>query len=154
MTSIIINNTILLVLKRIFNNNDIINKIYNIYLIDKYFAKNMNTKSVKLFKQRYSVVNNEYIDIIVKNIKPTFQNIYFIKKIMITYDITFKFLLQTPSLIKYVEYKYKNDEKIILELCKKDIKTIKYISNELKSDHIFINKILELYPLMYFILYE
>lgn len=147
------NNNVLLVIKRIFDNNDIINKIYNIYLIDKYFAKNMTNKSVKLFKYRYTK-NSEYIDIIVKNIKPTFQNMYFIKKIMITPEITLKFLLKTPLLIEYVEYKYKNDENIILELCKKDIKTIKYISNELKSNHIFINKILELYPMMYLVLYE
>lgn len=147
------NNNVLLVIKRIFDNNDIINKIYNIYLIDKYFAKNMTNKSVKLFKYRYTK-NSEYIDIIVKNIKPTFQNMYFIKKIMITPEITLKFLLKTPLLIEYVEYKYKNNENIILELCKKDIKTIKYISNELKSNHIFINKILELYPMMYLVLYE
>lgn len=146
------NNNVLLVIKRIFDNNDIINKIYNIYLIDKYFAKDMTNNSVKLFKYKY-ITNSEYIDIIVKNIKPTFQNNYFIKKIMITPEITTKFLLKTPSLIQYVEYKYKNDENIIFELCKKDIKTIKYISNELKSNHIFINKILELYPMMYLVLY-
>ena len=40
------NNYILMILKKLFN-NDIINYIYDIYLIDKYFEKNINNISIQ-----------------------------------------------------------------------------------------------------------
>ena len=63
------NNYILMILKKLFNNNDVINHIYDLYLIDKYFDKNINNKSIQLFKKRF-INNNETIDKIVKTIKP------------------------------------------------------------------------------------
>jgi hypothetical protein len=139
------NNYILMILKKLINNNDIINYIYDIYLIDKYFNKNINNKSIQLFKNRF-INNYETIDKIVKTIKPNYFNIINIKKLLITEEITIKFLEQIPILIKNLSYNYKNNKELILLICKKDETMIKYASNELKSDKDFINKMIDIYP--------
>jgi len=138
------NNYILMILKKLFN-NDIINYIYDIYLIDKYFEKNINNISIQLFKKRF-INNNNNIDKIIKTIKPTYFNIINIKKLLLTDEITFKFLEQMPILIKDLSYKYKNNKELILLICKKDKSLIKYASQELKSDKDFINKMIDMYP--------
>ena len=113
------NNYILMILKKLFNNNDIINHIYDLYLIDIYFNKNINNKSIQLFKKRF-INNNEIIDKIVKTIKPNYFNIINIKKLLLTEEITLKFLDKMPIIIKYLNYNYKNNKELILSICKKD----------------------------------
>ena len=139
------NNYILMILKKLFNNNDIINNIYDIYLIDKYFDKNINNKSIQLFKNRF-INDEEKIDKIVKIIKPNYFNIINIKKLLLTEEITLKFLEKMPIIIKYLNYNYKNNKELILSICKKDESLIKYASHELKSDKDFIDKMIDIYP--------
>jgi RecG-like helicase len=138
-------NYILMILMKLFNNNDIINNIYDFYLIDKYFDKNINNKSIQLFKKRF-INNNDKIEKIVKTIKPNYFNIININKILLTEEITIKFLEQMPILIKNLNYNYKNNKNLIISICKKDPTLIKYASHELKSDKDFINKMIDIYP--------
>jgi hypothetical protein len=139
------NNNVLLILKRKFDNKDIITKIYDIYLIDKYFSNIMNNKSIKLLKTRY-IKDVENLNRIVKIINPQFHNMYYIRKLLITPEITLELLYKIPILIKNLEYKYKNNAEIMIKLCKKDKTIIKYASQELKSDINFINKMIDIYP--------
>lgn len=140
-----IDNKILLIIKKLNLNNDIINYIYDIYLIDKYFSKNLNNKSLKLFKNKYSNDKNK-LDIIVKNLKPEYLNIYYIKQLLINDEIIKKILLKMPILIKSLDYKYKNDSELITMICSKDKTMIKYASNTLKSNYDFMIKMIEIYP--------
>ena len=138
-------NYILMILKKLFDNNDIINNIYDIYLIDKYFGDNINNKSIQLFKKKF-INDNENINKIVKTIKPNYINIINIKKLLLTEEITIKILEKMPILIKNLNYKYKNNKELLLSICKKDPSLIKYASQELKSDKDFINKMIDIYP--------
>ena len=138
-------NYILMILKKLFDNNDIINNIYDIYLIDKYFGDNINNKSIQLFKKKF-INDNENINKIVKTIKPNYINIINIKKLLLTEEITIKILEKMPILIKNLNYKYKNNKELLLSICKKYPSLIKYASQELKSDKDFINKMIDIYP--------
>jgi hypothetical protein len=51
-------------------------------LIDKYFDKNINNKSIQLFKKRF-INDIDKIDKIVKTIKPNYFNIINIKKLLL-----------------------------------------------------------------------
>jgi hypothetical protein len=139
------NNFILMILMKKFNNMDVIKHIYDLYLIDKYFDKNINYKSIQLFKNRF-INDIDKIDKIVKIIKPNYFNIINIKKLLLTDEITIKFLEKMPIIIKYLNYNYKNNKELILSICKKDETLIKYASNELKSDIDFIDKMIDIYP--------
>ena len=61
-------------------------------------------------------------------------------------DVIIMFLNNMPILIKYLPYKYKNDKKIMLLLCKKDRTIIRYASNELRADYDFMNELIDFYP--------
>jgi hypothetical protein len=140
------NNLILMILIKKFNNMDIINNIYNFYLIDKYFGQTtINNKSIQLFKNKF-INDKENIERIIKIINPNYLNIYYIKKLLISDEITLKFLNKIPILIKFLNYNYKNNKEIILSICKIDKTLIKYASNELKSDFDFMNKMIDIYP--------
>jgi len=137
-------NYILLSLKRKFDNNDIIDKIYNYYILDKYFSRKLTYTSTIIFKQLY--LKNDFVFLCSKIINPHYLNIYFIKKMLISDDLIIIFLNNMPKLIQYLPYKYKNDKKIMLLLCKKDRTVIRYASKELISDYNFINELIDFYP--------
>jgi hypothetical protein len=141
------NNLILMILMKKFNKNmDIIDHIYNFYLIDKYFGqKTINNKSIQLFKNKF-INDKENIERIINIINPNYLNIYFIKKLLLSDELTFKFLEKMPILIKFLNYNYKNNKELILSICKIDKTLIKYASNELKSDIDFIDKMIDIYP--------
>ena len=122
---------ILMTIMKKFNNIDVINNIYDYYLIDKYFGETINNKSIQLFKNRF-IHNKDKIEKITKIIKPKIFNIINIKKLLLNDEITIKFLEKIPILIKYLNYSYKNNKELILTICKIDKTLIKYASNELK----------------------
>jgi hypothetical protein len=135
-------NYILMILKRKFN-NDISNYIFNIYLIDKYFSKNLNNKSIKLFKIKFKNNRNEIIDEINYN----YSNLYFIKKlILIDNSITLKIIERMPEIIRYLDYNYKNNEEIFIKIIKRDNSLIKYASQELKSNKKFMERMIDVFP--------
>jgi hypothetical protein len=141
------NNLILMILMKKFNKNmDIIDHIYNFYLIDKYFGQTtINNKSIQLFKNKF--INDKInIERIINIINPNYLNIYYIKKLLLSDELTFKFLEKMPVLIKFLNYNYKNNKELILSICKIDKTLIKYASNELKSDIDFIDKMIDIYP--------
>lgn len=137
-------NYILLSLKRKFDNNDIVYEIYNYYILDKYFSRKLTYTSTIIFKQLY--LKNDFVFLCSKIINPHYLNIYFIKKMLISDDVIVIFLNNMPILIQYLPYKYKNDKKIMLLLCKKDRTVIRYASKELRSDYNFINELIDFYP--------
>ena len=137
-------NFILLSLKKKFNNDDIVDKIYNYYIVDKYFSKKLTYESIQIFKKEY--LKNDFVYLCSKIINPHYLNIYFIKKMLISDDVILMFLNNMPILIKYLPYKYKNDKKTMLLLCKKDRTVIRYASNELRADYDFINELIDFYP--------
>jgi hypothetical protein len=137
-------NHVLISLKKIFNNDDIIDKIYNYYILDKYFSKKLNYTSTKIFKQFY--LKNDFVFLCSKIINPHYLNIYFIKKMLISDNVISIFLNNIPTLIQYLPYRYKNDKKLMLLLCKKDRIVIRYASKELRSDYDFINELIDFYP--------
>jgi hypothetical protein len=55
-------NYVLISLKKIFNNDDIIDKIYNYYILDKYFSKRLTYTSTKIFKELYHLYNMLALD--------------------------------------------------------------------------------------------
>jgi len=135
-------NYILMILRRKFN-NDICNYIFNIYLINKYFSKNLNNKSIDLFTNKFKNNRNE----IINNINDNYGNLYFIKKlILIDNSITIKIIERMPIIIKYLDYEYKNNEKLFYEIIKKDNSLIKYASQELKSNKEFMRKMIDVFP--------
>jgi len=135
-------NYILIILRRRFD-RDISNYIFNIYLIDKYFSKNLNNKSIELFKNRFKNNRNELFD----NINDNYGNLHFIKKlILIDNSITIKIIEKMPIIIKYLDYEYKNNEKLFYEIIKKDNSLIKYASQELKSNKEFMRKMIDVFP--------
>lgn len=137
-------NKILLILKRIFT-DDISIYIFNIYLIDKYFSKNLNNKSIELYKHKF--MNNNYSNIIINKINDNYGNLFYIKKlILIDNTITIKILDKIPILIKYLDYEYKNNEEIFIKIIKKDNSIIKYASQELKGNKDFIGKMIDVFP--------
>lgn len=136
---------VIYILKKIINNDDIIDNIFNMYIIDKYFNKKLTNKSIKLFKNKYSK-DNYYTDMIINMIKPNYFNIYYIKQLLITNDITLKIIEKTPIIIKSLSYEYKNNKQILLSICKKDYSLIKYASHELKANYNFINEMINIYP--------
>lgn len=136
---------ILMTIMKKFNNIDVINNIYDYYLIDKYFGETINNKSIQLFKNRF-IHNKDKIEKITKIIKPKIFNIINIKKLLLNDEITLKFLEKIPILIKYLNYSYKNNKELILTICKIDKTLIKYASNELKSDIDFMDKMIDIYP--------
>jgi len=137
-------NYILLSLKKIYNNDDIVDKIYYYYILEKYFSRKLTYTSTKIFKQLY--LKNDFVFLCSKIINPHYLNIYFIKKMLISDDVILIFLNNMPILIQYLPYKYKNDKKIMLLLCKKDRSVIRYASIELRSDYDFINELIDFYP--------
>ena len=67
------------ILKKIINNDDIIDKIYNIYIIDKYYNEKLTNKSIKLFKNKY-MNDNYYTNIIInEDIKMYIRDFLFTK---------------------------------------------------------------------------
>jgi hypothetical protein len=137
-------NHVLLSLKKKFNNNDIIEKIYIYYILEKYFSKNLNYTSIKIFETLY--LKNDFVFLCSKIINPHCLNIFFIKKMLINDDVILVFLNNMPWLIQYLPYKYKNDKKIMLLLCKKDRNIIRYASNDLRANYEFINELIDFYP--------
>lgn len=133
------------ILKKIINNDDIIEKIFNIYMIDKYYNKNLSNKSIYFFKTKYSN-SNYYTNIIINMIKPNYFNIHYIKQLLITEEISIKIINKIPILIKNLSYKYKNDKDLMLSICKKDNSLIKYASYELKNNNDFMNKMIDIFP--------
>ena len=127
------NEIIIYSLRKKINNNDIVEKIFNIYIIDKYYNNNLTNTSVKLIKNKYSK-DVYYTNNIINTIKPSYSNIYFIKQMLISNEIILKFTDKIPILIKSISYKYKNNKELLLSICKKDNSLIKYASYELKSD--------------------
>ena len=137
-------NEILIILKRLFT-NDISNYIFDIYLIDKYFTGNLNNTCIKLYKHKY--LNSNYSDIIINKITDNFSNFYFIKKlIFIDNTITIKIISKIPTLIRYLDYEYKNNEELLSIIIKKDNSLIKYASNELKANKEFMRKMIDVFP--------
>jgi hypothetical protein len=138
-------NYILMILKRKFT-NDIYNYIFDIYLIDKYFSGNLNNTSLRLYKNKF--MNNDYYsNIIINKINYNYFSLPLIKKlIMIDNTITIKLLKRIPILIRYLDYEYKNNEELILNIIKKDKSLIKYASQELKGNKDFIRKMIDIYP--------
>jgi hypothetical protein len=135
-------NYILMILRRRFD-RDISNYIFNIYLIDKYFSKNLNNKSIELFKNKFKNNRNELLN----NINDNYGNLHFIKKlILIDNSITIKIIEKMPIIIKYLDYEYKNNEKLFYEIIKKDNSLIKYASQELKSNKEFMRKMIDVFP--------
>lgn len=135
---------ILIILKKMFKIDDVIDKIFFYYIIDKYFSKKLNYSCVKIFKKNY--LKNDFVELSSKIINPHYLNIFFIKKMLITDEIINVFLNNMPILIKYMPYKYQNDKKIMLLLCKKDRTVIRYASKELRSNYDFINELIDIYP--------
>ena len=135
---------ILIILKKLIKVDDIADKIFYYYIINKYFADKLNYNSIEIFNKNY--LKNDFVVLCSKIINPHYLNIYFIKKMLITDDIVNLFLNNMPILIKYMPYKYKNDKKLMLLLCKKDRTIIRYASNELRSNYDFINELIDYYP--------
>jgi hypothetical protein len=135
-------NYILMILRRKFN-NDICNYIFNIYLINKYFSKNLNNKSIDLFTNKFKNNRNE----IINNINDNYGNLYFIKKLLlIDNSITVKIIEKIPSIMRFLDYEYKNNEELFLKIIKKDNSIIKYASNELKSNKKFMERMIDIFP--------
>jgi len=133
------------ILKKIIGIDEISDKIFNIYMINKYFSKNLSNTSIKIFKNHY-INHIKYTNIIINTIKPNYFNIYYIKQLLINEDLTLKIIDKIPILIKNLPYNYKNNKELLLSLCKKENTLIKYASYELKSDYDFINKMISIYP--------
>ena len=115
-------------------------------LVDfEYFTGNLNNTCIKLYKHKY--LNNYYSDIIINKITDNFSNFYFIKKlIFIDNTITIKIISKIPTLIRYLDYEYKNNEELLSIIIKKDNSLIKYASNELKANKEFMRKMIDVFP--------
>jgi hypothetical protein len=57
------------ILKKIIGIDEISDKIFNIYMINKYFSKNLSNTSIKIFKNHY-INHIKYTNIIINTIKP------------------------------------------------------------------------------------
>ena len=135
-------NYILMILRRKFN-NDIANYIFNIYLIDKYFSKNLSYISIELFKIKLK----NYRTQIINKINYNNSNLFFIKKIIIIDNsFTIEIIKKMPDIIRYVDYQYKNNPDIFIKIIKNNNSLIKYASQELKSNKEFMTKMIDVFP--------
>ncbi len=142
------------IIKKIINNDDIANHIYNLYLITVYYNKDYKDmdKQINLFLN-YFINKKEYWVLIFNNWKFT-KITKNIQKLIINDDILRIIINKNPNVIRVLNNDIRNNEMIIKDLCYYNSYYFKYASATLKFNINFILKLLDINIYIYFFIDE